>query len=382
MPTLKRIAILTGGGDCPGLNAVIRAVTLDALRSGIEVVGICDGFLGLIKRTSRTLTQADVEGVLNLGGTLLGTNNKSNPFRFATGKNPDGSPIISDVSPGCLEFLTTLDIDGLIVAGGDGSMTIASELSAAIQKAGLKGASGRGIAVVGIPKTIDNDLPGTDLTFGFLTAVRVAADAIDRIHTTAASHHRAMVVEVMGRNAGWIALYAGLGAGADVILLPEISFSFDRVIEAIHARRARGVNHSVIVASEGARPEGGEQIVAKIDPTSPDPIRLGGIARYIADEIERRAGIESRYVVLGHVQRGGTPEPEDRVLGTLFGHRAMDLLRAGKGDRMVAMRGVSAIGETSITDVDLHMAAGKQRLVPPGHPLIAAARAVGTCFGD
>lgn len=382
MRTLRRIGVLTGGGDCPGLNAVIRAVTKDAIFHGLEVVGIRDGYLGLIEDRTRPLSVADVSGILTAGGTILGSSNKASPQRFPVGKDANGQSVFGDVTDRCIATIKKHNLDAVAVIGGDGSMTIASHLAQSL--------SALGVPIVGIPKTIDNDLYGTELTFGFLTAVSIATEAIDRVHTTAASHHRIMVVEVMGRNSGWIALFAGTAGGADIILLPEIPFSFDAVQAGIARRQSMGKTYTVIVCAEGARPKGGQKIVARIDPSSPDPIRLGGVGKFVADELESRTGIESRYVVLGHTQRGGTPVPPDRILGTEFGHHAMQLLRQGKFNRMVALKGTGLGDPNDLSDVDLSVPAGKQRLVPvdtlPGgdreHRLISAARAVYTSFGD
>lgn len=359
--------MLTGGGDCPGLNAVIRAVTKDAAYHGIEVVGFEDGFLGLIEDRGRDLSAADVSGILTSGGTILGTCNRSTPTRYRVGTSATGEPQYADVTERCFETYRRHGLDALVVIGGDGSMTIADH----IDRAG-----GAAVNVIGIPKTIDNDLFGTDLTFGFLTAVETATGALDRVHTTAASHHRALFVEVMGRNAGWIALHAGVASGADVIMIPEIPFSLEAVEAAIVARSRMGKRYSVVCIAEGARPRGGTPVVAAVDPTLPDPIRLGGIAKYVSDHIERATKIECRHVVLGHVQRGGSPVAADRVLATQFGHEAMRLLRDGARGRMVAMTGLR------LTDVPLSECAGRQRLVPVDHPLVAAARAVYTSFGD
>lgn len=376
--SIRRVGVLTGGGDCPGLNAVIRAVTKDALHHGFEVIGICDGYLGLIENRTRRLGADEVAGIVSEGGTILGSSNKANPFQFAVGKDDSGRPIMRDVSEKALATIRDNGIDALAVIGGDGTMTIAKLL-----------ADRSGTPIVGIPKTIDNDLYGTELTFGFLTAVSIATEALDRVHTTAQSHQRAMVVEVMGRNAGWIALYAGIAGSADVILLPEIPFNFETIARTVRERSARG-RCTIICVSEGARPLGGEKIVARVDPTSPDPIRLGGIGKFVSEKLETMTGVESRYVVLGHVQRGGTPVASDRVLGTQFGHQAMCVLRSGKTNRMVAMRNLGSGGESGLTDIDLSEPAGKQRLVPvAGQPggegefrLLAAARSVDTRFGD
>ncbi|MDX2147789.1 MAG: ATP-dependent 6-phosphofructokinase [Planctomycetota bacterium] len=363
-PIFRRVGVLTGGGDCPGLNAVIRAVTMGCLNADLEVMGIEDGFLGLAENRVRPLTVGDVGSILNVGGTILGSNNKFNPRRAVVGKKPDGTLEHRDMMELCTNTLKVHGIEAVFVIGGDGTLTIANDFSSA------------GIPCIGIPKTIDNDLVGTDITFGFMTAVATATDAIDRVRTTAASHHRVMVVEVMGRNAGWIALHAGVAGAAHVILLPEIPFDTDAVARHVAARRRRGRRHSIICVAEGAKPIGGEKIIARVDPTSPDPIRLGGIGKFVADAIEKYTELESRYVVLGHVQRGGTPLPADRVLSTQFGHHAMCLLAQGRWNRMVALQG------GKLTDVPITEPAGKQRLVTIDDPLIAAARTVGTFFGE
>jgi phosphofructokinase-like protein len=368
-PIVKRIGVLTGGGDCPGLNAVIRAVVLDALACGMTVVGIEDGYLGLIENRMRELEEIDTVGILNRGGTILGSNNRSNPAKFPVGENPppplgDGKIIYKDLTDQCLRNLRERGVEALVVIGGDGTMTIASIFA------------DKGLPVVGVPKTIDNDIEGTEVTFGFATAVDTATEAMDRCRTTADSHHRAMIVEVMGRNAGWIALHAGVAAGADVILIPEIPFRMEPIYTKIIHRGKRGRKSTLVCVSEGAVPLGGSKIVARVDPLSPDPIRLGGIGKWLAEQIEDATGVESRFVVLGHVQRGGSPSPGDRVLSTLLGNHAMTLLREGKIGRMVAVQG------GRLTDVDLRRPAGRQRLVSPDDPLISAARAVGTTFGD
>lgn len=368
-PDIKRIGVLTGGGDCPGLNAVIRAVTKDARFNDIEVVGFYDGFLGLIENRATYLHTPDVSNILTVGGTILGSSNKANPFNHRL----PGAEAPTDVSRRCLEHYRARGLDALVVIGGDGTMSIAAAL--------LKVEGAGGLNFIGIPKTIDNDLFGTDLTFGFTTAVSIATEALDRVHTTAASHHRAMVVEVMGRNAGWIALHAGVASGADIILIPEIPFDMERVADTVLDRAGRGKSFSIICVAEGARARGGQQVVARIDPTSPDPVRLGGVGKLVADSIEsitalRAEPIEARYVVLGHVQRGGTPVAADRVLATQFGHHAMRLIKSGARNRMVALSG------GALTDVDIAYPAGRQRTIPPDHPLIAAARSVYTAFGD
>ncbi|MFK7788624.1 MAG: 6-phosphofructokinase [Phycisphaeraceae bacterium] len=363
MSDIKRIGVLTGGGDCPGLNAVIRAVTKSAIVDyGLEVVGIKDGFLGLVEDRTLPLIEADVSGILTRGGTILGSNNKCNPRKFADVKS-DGSFEIIDVTDRCMANIKKHSIDALVVIGGDGTMACAKTFV------------DLGVNCIGVPKTIDNDLVGTDVTFGFATAVATATEAIDRIHDTAASHHRAMVVEVMGRNAGWIALHAGVASGSDIILLPEMPFELDKVCEAVERRRDDGKGFSIICVSEGAMPKGGAQVVREVDPTSPDPIRLGGIGRVIAEQVEAKTGVETRNTVLGYIQRGGTPVPEDRVLATQFGHHAIRTLLSGQPNRLIVMHG------REVTHAPLEAAAGKQRTVPLDHPLLATAIAVGTSFG-
>jgi 6-phosphofructokinase 1 len=359
---IHRIGVLTAGGDCPGLNAVIRAVTKSALgQYHLEVMGIEDGFLGLIENRMKPLDNEAVSNILTVGGTILGTNNKTDPKRFPVEVN--GILEYRDVTGRCLENIACNKLDALVVIGGDGSMSVTSGLVRA------------GINCIGVPKTIDNDLFGTDVTFGFATAVSIATDALDRVHTTAASHHRAIIVEVMGRNAGWIALHSGMASGADVILVPEIPYNIEIVNEYVKGRSQRGKRFSIICVSEGARPAGGEQVVNRVDPTSADPIRLGGIGQKVAGDIEGATGIETRAITLGHVQRGGTPVAEDRVLATEFGSKAIELLAAGENGRLVVMKG------RTVTHIPLEEAEGKQRLVPRDHPLISAARNVGTCFG-
>lgn len=370
MQRMNRIGVLTGGGDCPGLNGVIRAVTKGAIGIGVDAFGIEDGFLGLIEDRVRPLRIQDVSNILDVGGTILGTSNKANPSKYATGKGPDGKPIFEDVTQRCLDCIARHKLDALVCIGGDGTMAATATMLEAGRARGLE------LNCVGVPKTIDNDLFGTERTFGFSTAVYVASEALDRVRTTAASHHRVLVVEVMGRNAGWIALHAGVAGAADIILLPEIPFHLDAVIDAVRERGKLGNRCSIICVSEGAVPRGGDKIVARVDPTSPDPIRLGGIAKWLADRVEDGAGIESRYTVLGHVQRGGTPVPADRILATQFGYHALQLLMAGERNRMVGIRA------NRMTDVAIEEVAGRQRLVELDDPLIAAARAVGVSFGD
>jgi 6-phosphofructokinase 1 len=367
MPTnIKRIGVLTGGGDCPGLNAVIRAVTKTAIwQHGIEVFGIEDGFQGLIEDRVRPLTARDASGILTRGGTILGSNNRCNPKRYCVRVDPFTGPVWENVTDRCVDTARRHGLDAIIVIGGDGTMASAAPLVEA------------GVNIIGVPKTIDNDIVGTEITFGFLTAVNTATEALDKLHSTADSHHRVMVCEVMGRNAGWIALTAGVASGSDIILLPEIPFDLGHLAENVEFRmRKGGPGFAIIVAAEGARPREGQQIVDRVDPTSPDPIRLGGIGRWVADELAKRTGVETRSSALGHIQRGGGPIPADRILATHFGYHAIKVLMEGKKGRMVVRQG-NVFG-----DVDLLFAAGKQRLVPVNHPLIEAARAIGTGFGD
>ena len=358
---IKRIAILTGGGDCPGINAVIRAVTKTAiLRYGLEVWGIEDAFLGLIENRLRPLPLESVSDILTLGGTILGTTNRCDPrqYRASNGEPP------RDMLATCLENLRSHEIDAVVCIGGDGTML------------GVANFVAHGMNCIGVPKTIDNDIMGTDVTFGFATARYVATMALDRIHTTAASHRRAMIVEVMGRNAGWLALHSGIASGADVILLPEIPFDLAKVCDHIAARNKRGRRFTILCVSEGAKPRDGQQVVQEYNPNSPDPVRLGGVGQVVAQQIEERTGTETRCTVLGHVQRGGTPLPGDRVLATELGCAAVTALMAGKRNRLIAVRG------RELTDIDIAQATRGQRTVPLDHPLIDTARAIGTCFGD
>jgi len=363
--TQMRVGVLTGGGDCPGLNAVIRSVTQTAIVDhDAEVFGIEDGLLGLIENRIRPLTPSDVAPILTIGGTILGTSNKANPSKFCTGHNPDGTPIFSDVTELCVRHAKSRSLDAIVAIGGDGTMSACSSLVSA------------GINVIGVPKTIDNDLWGTELTFGFLTAVDIATSALDRLHTTAASHHRVMVAEVMGRNAGWVALHSGVASGSDVILIPEIPFSIEKVCQAVIDRSRHGSRHSIICVAEGAKPKGGTTVIGRVDPTSPDPIRLGGIAQHLAAEIESATSLETRVAVLGHVQRGGSPIAADRILATQFGHHAMNLLASGASSRVVVMQ------SGKVADIPIADVVDKQRTVPHDHLMLSAARAVGTDFAD
>lgn len=362
--TIRRIGVMTGGGDCPGLNAVIRAVVKTSIHQyGLEVHGVFDGFLGLIEDHVEPLTFADASNIIDRGGTILGTSNKADPARFAVGKDAAGKPIFADVRDRAMATLEKHGLEALICIGGDGTMSGASRLAQ------------KGARIVGVPKTIDNDLVGTDVTFGFDTAVSTATQAMDKVRTTASSHHRVMVVETMGRYAGWIALWSGAAAGADVILIPEIEFDYDKICDVCLRRGAHRKAYTLIAAAEGARPVGGSYVVDRVVHESPDKIRLGGVSEVLADEISRRTHLESRAVVLGHVQRGGTPTAHDRVLGTEMGHRAVQMALEGAVGRMLAMQG------GKMTSVPLEHVADKVKTVPLDHPLLDACRATGASFG-
>ena len=363
MPAIKRIGVLTGGGDCPGLNAVIRAVTKSALHQyKLEVWGVEDGFLGLIQNRMRPLAWNDDSNILTTGGTILGTSNQANPQRFAV---PVGDSYEwRNVTDRVVEHVRANRLDALVCIGGDGTMTGAANLVR------------NGINCIGVPKTIDNDLEGCEQTFGFDTAVTTATDALDKIHSTAQSHHRVMVVEVMGRNAGWLALQSGIASGSDVILLPEIPYDLARINDLLLYRSRTGKRFSIMCVSEGAKPQGGDVVVAKRVETSPDPIRLGGIANKLVNEIESLTGLEARATILGHVQRGGSPTAFDRALATQFGWYALESLLRGAFGKLVVWR------KGGLDCVEIASVAGKQRKVPVDHPMISAARAVGTVFGD
>lgn len=365
MPTskLKCIGILTAGGDCPGLNAVIRAVVKSATLNGIDVVGIQDGFLGLAQRNMRVLAPDDVSNILTQGGTILGSSNRDNPFHLPV-VDSKGRPGFRDCARDIPENLRRLGIQALVILGGNGSMTVAHKLSR------------MGVRIIGVPKTIDNDLEGTDQTFGYDTAVSVAAEAVDRLHTVAASHHRVMIVEVMGRHAGWLALGTGIASGGDVILLPEMPYDETKVGEAIWARRKRGKKSSIIIIAEGAHPKGGKPVMDhRPAPRSKERLRLGGISRELAHHLEAKSGIETRSVILGHIVRGGTPTAFDRKLATLFGVHAMELILKGHFGRMVALR------DLKMSSVPLQRAAGKTRRVPLDYEWVRAAKAIGVQFG-
>lgn len=361
---VDRIGVLTAGGDCPGLNAVIRAVVKPSIHEhDIEVLGIADGYDGLVRDKMYPLSWDDASGILTQGGTILGASNKADPFRYYPPDDGGGSGPV-DMSDQCVENFEKADLDALVAIGGDGTMSIADKLQ------------GKGIPIVGVPKTIDNDVCETDVTFGFDTAVQIVADAVDRLHTTAQSHRRLMVVETMGRYAGWLALEGGMAGGGDIILIPEIDYTMDSIVEAIEERHGRGRRFTIMVVSEGVeRPSGGYVERAHVE-ESHDPVRLGGIGKYLADEIEELAGVETRATVLGHLQRGGTPTARDRILATRFGHAALKSLVDGETGNMVALSG------REILNVPLSEVADRRCGVDPNGPLVETARAVGTCLGD
>jgi 6-phosphofructokinase 1 len=357
---VRRIGVLTGGGDAPGLNAVLRAVVRTAERvGGLETVGILDGFEGLLERRYLPLSGTDVRDLVRRGGTVLGTTNRTNPFAFR-----DGSPAgASDRSAEVIAHAREAGLDAVIVIGGDGSLRIALDLST------------RGLPVVGVPKTIDNDLEATDYTFGFWTAIETATDALDRLRDTAESHHRVMVLELMGRDAGWIALHAGLAGAADVILIPEIPYRIEAVEAKIEERAARGQAFSLVVVAEGATSVGGAPSYVTHDAGDGHP-RHGGAGERLARELKPRIEHEIRHTVLGHVQRGGSPVPFDRILATRLGRRAAELAIERRFGRMVCLR------HGDVLDVPLAEAVHRQKLVDPAGDLVATARAVGIGFGD
>ncbi len=361
---IKRIGILTGGGDCPGLNAVIRAVAKTCIHEhGCEVIGVEDGFEGMVEGRMHRLVNADVSGILATGGTILGTSNKGDPWHYPQ-KTPDGSVVITDASAQAMANYRERKLDALITIGGDGTMTISDKMAEL------------GANIVGVPKTIDNDLEATDLTFGHDSAVSVVSTAIDMLHTTASSHHRVMVIEVMGRYAGWIALSGGLAGGADVILIPEIPFTWESVFHAIQDRGLHGKRFSIVCVAEGAKCPGLGEIVQEYDVKRTDAKRLGGIGNCIARKIADDTDLESRVTVLGHLQRGGSPTSFDRILATKFGVLAAHLATSGQFGRMVALRG-NRVEPVSIKDAICH-----RKLVKLDNQGVLAARAVGTSFGD
>jgi ATP-dependent phosphofructokinase / diphosphate-dependent phosphofructokinase len=360
MPTTKKIGVLTGGGDAPGLNAVIRAVVKSAYNSGVQVVGLEDSFDGLIyPEKSRMLGPRDVTGVLRLGGTMLGTVNRGNPFAEPI-TTPQGT---FDYGDRVIEMFQSMEIDALVCIGGDGTLAISYEFYK------------KGIPLVCVPKTIDNDIMGTTSCFGFDTAVSFATDAIDRLHTTAEAHRRIIVVEVMGRYAGWIALHSGVAGGADVILIPEIPYNLEKVAQCIRDRDAWGARFSIVVVAEGAHSTDGKAAVVE-EAHGGYAERLGGEGMRCAKQLEQLTGKETRYVVLGHLQRGGTPTAFDRTLATRFGGKAVELILKGQFGKMVANH------PPDLVPIPLGEVVGKIKTVPLDYDLLTTARALGVSFGD
>lgn len=362
---IKKIALLTGGGDCPGLNAVIRAVTKTAIVNyGMEVIGYKFGYRGLYNNDFVPLTLDSVSGILHRGGTILYSSNKDNLFDYSV--EQDGIMIKKDVSDIGVENLKKEGVDVLVVIGGDGTLTSARDFAR------------KGVNVIGVPKTIDNDLASTDVTFGFNTAIDVATEALDRLHTTAESHHRVMICEVMGRGAGWIALESGIAGAADVILLPEIPYDINKIVDKIKSKEEEGRRFSIIAVAEGAKPKDGEVVVAKIVKDSPDPIRLGGIGNKLAEDLEKLLpDKEIRCTVLGHIQRGGNTSTYDRILSTRYGVGAVELINEGKFGDMICLKG-GIMSSDSLENV----IGQKSKLVDPNGDLVQVAKKIGISFAD
>jgi phosphofructokinase-like protein len=358
---MKTIGIVTGGGDAPGLNAVIRAAVKTAVNEyGLRVVGIEDSFEGLLGETHvRELKTADVRGLLPRGGTILGTRNRGS---FVVRQEDGRRPMPDDIYREALDNLSRLGIDAVVAVGGEGTLAIAHEFDR------------RGFPVVGVPKTIDNDLAATELTFGFMTALDIATEALDRLHSTAESHDRVMILEVMGRHAGWIALHSGVSGGADVILIPEIPFSFEKVAQKVRERDACDAQFSIVVAAEGAKEVEGD--VMYLDKGGrQSAARVGGLGNHLAAELSERTGKEARCVVLGHLQRGGSPNAFDRMLATNFGSAAVRALVRGRAGTMVSLQAAN------IRTVPLAEAVADLKTVPPESQLVRTARDVGVSFG-
>jgi 6-phosphofructokinase 1 len=362
MKKIKRIGVSTGGGDAPGLNAVIRAVVKSAFNRGWEVIGIREGFEGLLHLSkAKRITTKDITGILNMGGTILGTTNRGNPFKHQV--KVGNKIVVKDVSNIIVRNFRKLKLDALVAIGGDGSLGIAKQLK------------DKGLPIVGIPKTIDNDLKATVITFGYDTAVSTATDALDKLHSTAQSHKRVMVVEVMGRYAGWIALNSGVAGGADIILIPEIPFNLDSVCQKVRERYQTKRNFCIVVVAEGAKPAGGQRMIKAAGSAAHVEV-LGGIGNMVAEEISKRTGKETRSMVLGHLQRGGNPTTFDRLVGTRFGTAAVRLIAEGKFGRMVCLR------PPIIGSVPLEDAIAQLNTVPLDSDVIQSGRELGICFGD
>lgn len=360
---IKKIGLLTGGGDCPGLNAAIRAITQTCvLQHGIQVVGIADGFKGLLENRFIPLDLVNTTGILSKGGTILGSSNIDTPFRVPV--MVEGKKSYVDKSDEAIANLKKMGLEALIVIGGDGTQSIAHRLSE------------KGVKVVGVPKTIDNDLNGTQFTIGFFTAVSTAVEALDKLHTTAESHKRVLVVEVMGRYAGWIALFAGLGGDADVILIPEIPYDLKKVAAHLKDIYHSQKNYSIVVVAEGAKPVGGEMTIQRRIEDSPDQIRLGGVGHQVAADLEELTHRNVRAIVLGHLLRGGPPTGFDRILAGRFGVAAVKAIVEGKFGMMASYQ------NDTVGLVPLETGAGKNRFVDPESTFLRAAKQRGICFGD
>ncbi len=364
---IKRIAISTGGGDAPGLNAVIRAVVLSALKRGWDCYGIRDGYNGLLLPEQFIdgglirLTRDRVRGITHLGGTIIGTTNRNNPLQFPI-RLGDGTIQLVDRSDELVRAFMLHQIDALVTVGGDGSLAIANELAK------------KGLRVIGVPKTIDNDLDKTVVTFGFDTAVGFATECLDRLHSTAASHGRVMVVEVMGRYAGWIALNAGVSGSADAILIPEIPYDLDTVASKIREREQHGSNFTIVVVAEGAHPKGGTVTLQEAEVGHAE--RLGGVGEKVAQQLQALTGKETRLVVLGHLLRGGTPTASDRLVALRFGAAAVRALEDGQSGVMIAL------DPPDVNYIPLVEATGRMKTVPLDCDTILTARDLGVCFGD
>lgn len=375
MKKIRKIGIITGGGDCSGLNAVINGVTKAAINKyGVEVVGFTRGYAGLYSNDFLPLGLKAVSGILHEGGTILKSSNKDNLFNYRV-RGEDGSYEYKDVSDEAVKNLEFLGVDGLIVIGGDGTLTSARDFHR------------KGISVVGVPKTIDNDLPATDVTFGYNTSLETICDALDKIHTTAYSHDRVMVVEVMGRHTGWLATEGGLAGSADVILIPEIPYDINKVVEKVRQRDAFGRNFTIVIVSEGAKPIGGEQVIRELVKDSADSVRLGGIGQVISNQLQKLIPEhEVRYTNLAYLQRGGVTSQFDRALGLMFGVTAVDLLMNGGTGRMVQLKG------KDITSIPLEMVVGSgevgetskggKKIVDPEGQLVQTAKSIGISFGE
>lgn len=359
----KRIGVMTGGGDCPGLNSVLRAIVKTAINIyGYEVIGFKDGYLGLVYNRFKKLSLEDVSGLLDKGGTILGTTNSFDPFCVLT--DHDGEKQQKDMSDRMVDTMRMHEIEGLIVIGGTNTISTAHKLSQ------------KGINVIAVPKTIENDIIATDITFGFITAVNTATQALDKLHSTAESHHRVMILEVMGRRAGWVALESGIAGGADIILIPEIPYDINSVARSILKRKNSGKGFSIICVAEGCKPIG-ESLAPKVDNILDyDKQKFNGVGSVIASELEKLTDLEVRVTVLGYLQRGGEPSPSDRLLTTRLGVHAVNMAGIGEYNKM------ASITNNELTSVELSVVAGKGRLVPVDGELVKIARNLGVSFGD